>query len=559
MTVEQKNILVEQYIRNVAYNLNQQYPNIVDEDKISKAINMFKDSNEEFDEIKKKIDDLVIELINNYIKANNMSNLNSPTTNQESIVNNDFVQPQNVNQTDLMMSNLENALNSEFVMEMLKRNWNQKPKISLLGNLIGEVYNHMIINKDGYGFQYYITQMEMLYAKLGTKEITLEDFDREKAMLITNIIAQKLKIDTSKGIQENDIKRIKDYFLQEYITNGFVSHSFPEAYRESIMTNGLDPSLNGRADDASLSQEIQKMFLEKGVAAPLGGYPFYGGKGIYFEHDFTRVFQHAINSPEWFNWFTSSDHLQGFQDIEHSPYILRDEQACRQNVIDLCVNAGLSDDQTEIVKQFYSENYAKFVSPLINVGLISKSVVGKNDASFVPANLGLLETITYVMRDGANQYKEHVGNVHNEVILPQNIRLSHIPDANKIISVNSYSRETREHLTSPRPNLEILGRAIDNVSKMSSDMIETVKNTCSLLESRLSSKKSINIVSDFNSHNKNHTISTQNQQNLSNQKKKVKTLKKVIDSNGYANVIILPFVIVFAFVVAFLLVGLLLK
>ena len=39
--------------------------------------------------------------------------------------------------------------------------------------------------------------------------------------------------------------------------------------------------------------------MEKGIAAPLGGYPYYGGSGIYYEHDFTKVFQHAINSPEW--------------------------------------------------------------------------------------------------------------------------------------------------------------------------------------------------------------------------------------------------------------------
>ena len=65
MTMEQKNILVEQYIRNLAIELNKKYPNIVSEEKITKTIDMFKNSNDDFEYIKKQIDDLVKELIGN--------------------------------------------------------------------------------------------------------------------------------------------------------------------------------------------------------------------------------------------------------------------------------------------------------------------------------------------------------------------------------------------------------------------------------------------------------------------------------------------------------------
>lgn len=59
-------------------------------------------------------------------------------------------------------------------------------------------------------------------------------------------------------------------------------------------------------------KEIQNIFMSKGIVSPMDGYPNYGSSGIYYEHDFTKVFQHVIDSPEWFNTFTSSDHITSY-------------------------------------------------------------------------------------------------------------------------------------------------------------------------------------------------------------------------------------------------------
>lgn len=384
---------------------------------------------------------------------------------------------------NLMLTNLDKAFNSKFIMKILKKNWSRTHNISVLGNIIGEIYNHMIIHKDGYNFEYYIKQMESLYSKLGTKQIDITQFDIEKAKIISFIIANKLGLDTSKSISSTDMNKIKSYYLKEYIENGYVSHSFPEAYRESIMKNGLIAAPEQRNLTPDKTQEIQEMFMDKGIAAPIGGYPYYGKSGIYYEHDFTKVFQHAINSPEWFNWFTSADHLKGFQSIEKSPYVLRDEKACKRNILDLCSNADLSEEQSKTVIQFYQETYDKLKSPILNVGLISKNIVGKFDISkAVPSELGLLDTIIYTMKDKAGQYIEHQGNVHNETINPSNIKITHIPTANRYMKVNRYERETKEHLTDPKLNLEILERAENHKNRMAPRMAEKVESTKLLLE-----------------------------------------------------------------------------
>lgn len=329
-----------------------------------------------------------------------------------------------------LTANINNALKSDFVIEMMKRNWEHSGSVGVLGNLFGEVYTHMIIHKDGYGFKYYMKQMEDLYAKLGTKQIDIDEFDTEKAKVISAVIASKLGIDTSKGLSQEEEKSIKDFYLNEFIKNDYVSHSFPEAYSESIMTNGLIANPNNRSNTPDEKQWIQETFMSKGVVAPIGGYPYYGGSGIYYEHDYTKIFQHAIYSPEWFSWFTSSDHLLSFQSIENSPYILRNQEACKRNVMDLCTNAGLSSDETNRVISFYQKNYNEFSSPKLNVGLISKQLVGKSDISkAVPSDLSLLETITYTMKDKASEYTEHQGNVYYDTISPSDIVFTSMPEA----------------------------------------------------------------------------------------------------------------------------------
>ena len=182
------------------------------------------------------------------------------------------------NQEQQMIENINSALSSNFMIEMLKREWDKGHNISSLGNLIGEAYNHIIINKDGYGFETYMNDMEELYFKLHSHQISPEEFQIKKAKSISFIIAQKLNIDTTKEIAPRDEEKIKQYFLNEYVKNGYVSHSFPEVYKNSIMENGLiaDPGL--RSSSSNEIQEIQELFMSKGIVVKVWNISAGNGK-----------------------------------------------------------------------------------------------------------------------------------------------------------------------------------------------------------------------------------------------------------------------------------------
>lgn len=401
------------------------------------------------------------------------------------------------NKRRIMLENINKNINSSFFITMLRKNWNKNHNLNYLGNLIGELYIHHIINKDGFGFEYYITQIEKLYAELDDRKISPQNFELQKAQLISLTIAYKLGIDT-KNITSDSMLKVKNYFLQEYVVDGYVSHSFPDAYYDTIIQNGLISTAELRQDKPIGIEKIQEIFMSKGVVAPMGAYPYYGGTGIYYEHDFTKMFRHAVDSPEWFKWFTSSDHTTTYHnEIEKSPYILRNETACRRNINDLCTNAGLSEEETKKVLCFYEKQYNKFSSSKLNVALISKKTIGKNNVSeVVPQNLDLFSTITYVLKDKSEQYTEHIGNVYYKTISPTELGISVIPSVSTYINAVKYHRETKEHLVSPYTNLAIIQSVIDNKSRLVSQIIPGVEKTKETIKKNI--KENIEIKEEGN-------------------------------------------------------------
>ena len=69
MDMEQKNKYIEQYINNIALQINDKYKGLMDEDKISRAINMFKDSSDDLETvIIPRINELSQKVINDFLE-----------------------------------------------------------------------------------------------------------------------------------------------------------------------------------------------------------------------------------------------------------------------------------------------------------------------------------------------------------------------------------------------------------------------------------------------------------------------------------------------------------
>ena len=63
MSMEEKNLQIQNYINQLAVNVNKDYPELLNKDRIDRAIQIYKDSNKELDDIYKEIDSIMKQLI----------------------------------------------------------------------------------------------------------------------------------------------------------------------------------------------------------------------------------------------------------------------------------------------------------------------------------------------------------------------------------------------------------------------------------------------------------------------------------------------------------------
>lgn len=367
-----------------------------------------------------------------------------------------------------MIDNIEKQLNGELIKKIIKKYWDKTNSLYVASIFIGEVFTYYFINKDYDDFEDYINMMDELYDKtIDFKKynyqqlkkayrnisnvfdeviLDTEEFKLSRANIICKSIAKKLGLDQNiNNLREADRELIKSDFIKNYIENGFVIHSFHSSLYDSIMNKGL--SSNDRLWDDSEVMDLGNIFFEKGAFGALGGYTYYNGQGLYFEHNYRKLYSHAIYSPEWFNFLTSSNHLTGFPDIDRAPFALKNYDACKQNVYDLCNNVGLEKDKTEKVINIFNKYFEMFKSKDIMVAIIPKKVVNKhfikND---ILKNKDLIECIVYLSDDINEEYKEHFGNVYNGNILSNDFYIFKLPHLENFIEYTEFARETKEEL-----------------------------------------------------------------------------------------------------------------
>jgi len=368
----------------------------------------------------------------------------------------------------IMIENINKELSSEKIKNIINYFWEKTHSLYVSSIFVGEIFTYYAINQDFDGFDEYISDMVKLYDEtIDFKKynydhlkkmyrnisnvfdeviLDTEDFKISRAKNICKSISKKLGINKSiEDLSKEEKELIKNDFIQNYIYNGFVIHSFHSALYDSIMEKGL--SSNDRIWDDSEIMSLGNIFFSKGAYGALGGYSYYNGNGLYFEHNYRKLYSHAIYSPEWFNFLTSSNHLTGFPDIDRAPFALKNYDACKQNVIDLCNNVGIDEQQKEIVLTMFNKYFEMFKSKDVMVALIPKKVVKKDQInSEILSNKNLLETIIYLSDDINQEYKEHFGNVWNGNIPSEKFDIIKLPKLENFIKIDEFTRETKDEL-----------------------------------------------------------------------------------------------------------------
>ena len=376
---------------------------------------------------------------------------------------------------------IERLLNDDKVKEIISTvGKGEVAPITRVSNLIGEVYTFCFVHNDGNEIKpdsviRYLERMSTAYLECHGQEHLMQDIRAEE---LRKSIAQRLNIDLSQdSISEDDETKIKDYFLKNYVENGYVMHSFPGAAEQSIRTHGFSSS--ERIWDNKEIMEIAHIFEEKNVLAPVGAYSHYSGGGMYVENNPSQMYWHGLSAPEWFKWFTSANHNKNSSSIDESPYYLRDYDGCKQNVLDLCINAELNEDQTQRVMNMFENNWRTLGTERMCVSLIPKKIIGKgNIEDAIISGQSTIETIKTVLSDGKKQYEEHKGNVLRTTVTEKDMLIMGLPNSSEIFGERKFSRETKEKLYDAELVLDMIYRGTKKSGfELSQEKINSVIET----------------------------------------------------------------------------------
>lgn len=358
---------------------------------------------------------------------------------------------------------IESIWNNEKIREIIEQaGKGEVAPVIRVSNLIGEIYTYCFVHNDGNYLDInnlisYVEIMNYAYFECRGDEKFMQNI---RAKELAKSIARRLNIDISSGtISKEEDKQIQDYFLKNYVKNGYVMHSFPGSAEASIREHGFSSSK--RIWDNDEIMRVAHIFEDKGVMSPVGGYSYYSGGGMYVENNTRDVYWHALSAPEWFKWFTSANHNKNSSSIEDSPYYLRNYEGCKQNVVDLCVNAGLNEDEMEQVMSMFEKNWKALGTERMCVALIPKSVIGKDniEEATIPGQY-VIETIKTVLSDGRGQYKEHDGNVLRQTVTEKDMIIMGLPNSREIFGEHEFDRETKEELYDPKLVLDMIFRGI---------------------------------------------------------------------------------------------------
>ncbi len=364
----------------------------------------------------------------------------------------------------MLKDTIERLLSSKAIQEQIKSR-NSK-NIYFASTFIGETIRYCMIH----GSREDITETEVVEYLRSLKEIlyfsnSIEDFNvragyfnDERAKLIIESIAKNLDID-SANMSTEDETRIREYFLNNYVKNGYVFHSFPSARAESVARDGF--TCVEKLWDNDEVKKVAKIFEKHGVLTALGGYLFYKDGGMYVEHNPDNVLFHSLSSPEWFKFLTSASHNGTNFDISTSPFYLKNYDACRHNVEDLCTHARLDDEEKEQVLHLFEDAWKVLGKRELTTAIIPKSKIGNDEIVLEQGSLS--EMITYVLQDRAHQYDEHVGNVINpEEITGEDVEIIQMPYMDELIECDTFHRETEEELYDPKRVISMMASGLSS-------------------------------------------------------------------------------------------------
>jgi|GEM_PF-2558604 len=254
----------------------------------------------------------------------------------QKIINNKITTPETSNKNVNDVESLEelsieerfsHLLNNQETIEQINT-FSEEHRNRIIGNLI----EYMILFPNSETIKDYLDSIKEI-APLLEKSNGESYFKREKIKLLIKYVADSLSLKELEPIESKE--KIFQYFLEQFIKNGYYFHSFNGAFEESIRKNGLDTDT--RQWNWEELNHIRAICSRAGESRILGWGDLNCQGKISIADETSNIYRYGVASPEWFAQFTSEGwHIPVEKPYDKKAFYKKDYNSAKNNIIMLC-------------------------------------------------------------------------------------------------------------------------------------------------------------------------------------------------------------------------------
>ena len=250
-----------------------------------------------------------------------------------------------------------------------KYGYNQYSLMIIMDFLI----KYSIVIKDTNNFSYCTEELKrIIYSYNDHKELILQSNE-----LLGELIRLKLNL-TDKTSGDNK-RKILSYLYEKYIVNGYMFHSFPNAFKELVEERGIDTK--DYSYPVFYMKKLYYIFKNHKYDEMIPEYLLEGISSISITDSPAMAYYYAFRGPQYFcNLVATSKYYKDNDSYDYEAYYRKDMDACRKNLLLLAKHLNMTDKEKDTVIMAFEKqwNLLDASNSLPEIAFISRKDVGKD-------------------------------------------------------------------------------------------------------------------------------------------------------------------------------------
>lgn len=194
--------------------------------------------------------------------------------------------------------------------------------------IVGEAVRFMCIHKSADGLVDYLNKLHIIDYTNGIHYAVASEMDKA----IVESIGNKLRVEDINSAESK--RAIYDYFVKNYVHNGFYFHGFSGVFEEAISQNGL--SNTERIWSHAELEEVSNIGAKGGNSKLLGWASINSQGKTFVSANPHVIYRYSVASPEWFAQFTAEGFHVPVENNRKKAFYYRDYELARQNILAVC-------------------------------------------------------------------------------------------------------------------------------------------------------------------------------------------------------------------------------